>query len=74
MKKQTLLFFAGGGCPPGCSGGTCPTVYKSSDGRFYVQGYRVPKDIVAQVDLGDDELLVEVDPTLIENIMKATAR
>lgn len=53
-----------------CGSGPCPTVYKTKDGRFFVQGYVVPKDTAAAFNAPPNETLVEVDAALIENIMR----
>lgn len=54
----------------GCGGGPCPTLYQDENGRVYIQGYFVNKDISNQVNLDNDETLVEVNEELLRNIVR----
>ncbi len=74
MSNQSfsLKIYAFGGCD-GCAGGTCPTVYRSDDGKFYVQGYAVSEEIRSKVHLDENEILIEVSPELISSIEKNVA-
>jgi hypothetical protein len=55
----------------GCGGGSCPTVYKTEDGKFYVQGYSVEQPAQIGVTLPSGESLVQVDEALIRAIKAA---
>jgi hypothetical protein len=70
MQGIVLSVFANGGC----NAIICPTVYKSSDGRYFVQGYKVSKNIVDQARLADNEAIIEVDPQLILNVAKQVSQ
>lgn len=67
MKKINLTVLATTG--GGCSGSTCPTVYQSSDGRFFVQGYVTSDEIRSQANLADNETLVEINMDLLKNLV-----
>lgn len=65
LEKFALSTGDGGG-RTNCAGGRCPTIFKSSSGRFFVQGYVVPDEIRSQVELAQNETLVEVNLTLLQ--------
>jgi hypothetical protein len=53
-----------------CKVRKCPTLYKGRDGNYYVQGFSV-KDAGSLVpELPENELIVRVDASLIEQIKK----
>ncbi len=49
-----------------CAGGKCPTVYRSDDGRYFVQGYKVGGEIKSLAPLPTSEDLVEISQELAE--------
>ncbi|KAB8155089.1 hypothetical protein EZY14_004185 [Kordia sp. TARA_039_SRF] len=49
-----------------CSGGYCPTVYKTENGRYFVQGYKLTDEV--SIDIPDGEQLVEIDENLLNNL------
>ncbi|MQB05723.1 hypothetical protein DXT91_16530 [Agrobacterium tumefaciens] len=53
---------------PGCSGGQCPTLYQSEDGKYFVQGYEVNSALLEENKIPKGELLVEISSELIESI------
>lgn len=53
-----------------CKGGVCPTIYKSNDGRFFVQGIHVDEDIVNEINPPKNETVVEVSEALLSNLIK----
>jgi hypothetical protein len=52
-----------------CKGGKCPVIYRTNDGRFFVQGYKVASDLKSQVALSKDENLVEVPKSLLQSMI-----
>lgn len=54
----------------GCGGGPCPTLYKSQDGKFYIQGYLVSDLVANEVNLAADETLIEINLDLLEDIAR----
>ena len=68
MKNIELKKFAG--TEKGCLGGACPTVYRSEDGRFFIQGYVVTKAIKGSVNVPTGENLVEIPEQLLRNAAK----
>lgn len=65
MSNMKLSLYADNNC----STGPCPKVYKTEDGRYFVQGYIVDNQITDGIDLPSGEQLVEVDQALIDNII-----
>jgi hypothetical protein len=61
--KLTLL-----GGESNCAGGACPSIYKGSDGSFYVQGYHVAGDVKSSVSIPAGEDLVRITPDLVRLI------
>jgi hypothetical protein len=51
-----------------CAGKHCPTVYRSDDGRVFVQGRRVDPGTWKSVVKSGDEDLVEVPADLLKNL------
>ncbi|NEZ67713.1 hypothetical protein D0962_33975 [Leptolyngbyaceae cyanobacterium CCMR0082] len=49
-----------------CSGGTCPTIYKDEQGRFFLQGNLLQTTDRQDVAVGDDEAVVEIDTSLLD--------
>lgn len=68
MSKIELKVIANGEIA--CAGGKCPTIYKGTDGKFYIQGYVVKEEIKLGASLGGNEDLVEISSELIEAIRK----
>ena len=66
-NKSKLEMFVS---PTNCGSGPCPTIYKSDDGRFFVQGYLVPDNIKGQINLPETETIVEVNPELLQELVK----
>lgn len=58
----------GGGAD--CAGKSCPAVYKTDCDSFVVQGLKLIKDDLKQIELGDNESAVEIPASLIEQIKK----
>lgn len=52
-------------CKP-CSGGTCPTVYRDSNGRIFLQGNKLADEEKQGVAVAANEDIVEIDSSLIE--------
>lgn len=48
-----------------CSGGTCPTIYKDEQGRFYLQGAQLEATNRQDVAIGNGEAVVEIDASLL---------
>ncbi|MCM4079010.1 hypothetical protein [Paractinoplanes hotanensis] len=53
-----------------CTGGSCPTVYRTDRGTVLVQGYAVTSS-QAGIDLPPGELLVEVPADLLAAAVRA---
>jgi hypothetical protein len=51
-----------------CSGGSCPTIYRTDQGTLVVQGYKVTDGI--GVDIPDGEALVEIPAELLAEAAK----
>jgi hypothetical protein len=64
MKNVKLEKFAG---IDTCLGGTCPTVYRAEDGRFFVQGYVVADDVKSGVNVPAGESLIEIPEDLLRS-------
>jgi hypothetical protein len=43
----------------------CPKIWRTEDGRYWLQGTRPSADLVAEIPLPDHEFLVEIDSRLI---------
>lgn len=52
----------------GCSSGPCPKLYKSEDGRYFIQGYNVDENVT--IDIPKNENLVEVNKDLLNDIVQ----
>jgi len=54
----------------GCGGGQCPTLYRSDDGRYFVQGNTVSPDISAEIreSVPAGEEIVELSAEMISAI------
>jgi len=63
-----LEIIAASGDTVGCKGGLCPTVYRSEDGRYFVQGFNVSDDVRSVVALASNESLVEISSELIDSL------
>lgn len=56
-----------------CASGSCPTVYRTADGAYLVQGRPVdPRS--AGLDVPEDEALVEIPESLLEQLRDAGRR
>lgn len=51
-----------------CSAKTCPTIYQDSDGKIFIQGYRLSEDMKDKINIADDEDVVELSPKLLETL------
>lgn len=51
-----------------CGSGPCPTVYKTDDGRWFVQGFVVSEEIKSKIDLPTNETVVEINLDLVMKI------
>jgi len=51
-----------------CAGGQCPTVYRSDDGRIFVQGWKISDDIRRATMSATNEDMVEVPASLLTNL------
>jgi hypothetical protein len=54
----------------GCASGTCPSLYRDTKGRLYVQGYRVRPSVEKAANPSQGEMLVEIDRGLLKNIQR----
>ncbi len=43
----------------------CPKIWRSEDGRYWLQGERPPAEVLAQLALPDHEFLVEYHASLV---------
>lgn len=43
----------------------CPKIWRSEDGRYWIQGERPPADLLTELELPGHESLVEYHPSLI---------
>ena len=67
MANLRLTVISGDG-DQNCAGKHCPTVYRSDDGRVFVQGWRVDPGTRKSVVRSGDEDLVEVPADLLKNL------
>jgi hypothetical protein len=52
--------------PDGCGQGEpCPKIWRTEDGRHWLQGTRTPAALLAEIALPDHDGIVELDPRLI---------
>lgn len=68
MEKLSEMEIIGG---PGCGGGTCPTLYKNKNGRFFIQGYIVDKKEINTEQIPNNESIVEITEDLLKQIQNA---
>ena len=66
MTIPKLTAISGG--ESNCAGGQCPTVYRSEDGRVFVQGWKVADAIRQSVLPTADEDMVEVPAALLTSV------
>jgi hypothetical protein len=61
MEKPTLM------ADPESSGWTkdCPKVWRTADGRYWLQGRKPPKELLAALPVSDGDNLAEWDPRLM---------
>ncbi len=53
---------------------TCPTLHRSDDGEYYVQGYVVTDpNVLAGMDIPDSETVVKITPRLVRLIAQAVS-
>lgn len=50
----------------GCASRSCPTIYKDSNGKIFVQGYKLDNTLRNQANIGENEDIVELSPELFE--------
>jgi hypothetical protein len=43
----------------------CPKIWRTDDGRFWLQGVRPPAELLAALPVPDPDSVVELDPRLI---------
>jgi hypothetical protein len=43
----------------------CPKIWRTADGRYWLQGTRPPADLLATLPISDGDFLVEFDPRLM---------
>lgn len=51
-----------------CLGGKCPAIYRSEDGRFFIQGVLVRKEIKGQINIPKGEAVIEVPEILLREL------
>lgn len=74
MKKLEVKVIATNESESGtCTGGVCPTIYKSKDGRYFVQGLSVVRNEKDQFNLPQGEEIVEIHDSLLKNLIKKWA-
>ena len=49
----------------GCSGGTCPALYKDGEGRVFVHGKKLDARSKSEIAVGENEDVVEITKELI---------
>lgn len=52
-----------------CKSGACPTLYRSQDGRYFIQGFRVSSEVRASIDLPSDDDIVEISREFLETVI-----
>jgi hypothetical protein len=58
-----------------CREGPCPTLWRTENGRYIVQGFKVvTPERLAQLDLPEAETAVEVSAELLEGYFRAPRR
>lgn len=58
-----------------CREGPCPTWWRTEDGRYIVQGFRVlDSERLAQLGLPENETAVEVSAELLEGYFRVADR
>ena len=69
-KIELEVIASNSGGHRGCKGGICPTIYKSNDGRFFVQGIIVDENVVNAINPLENESVVEVSEALLKNLLQ----
>ncbi|MBU0966979.1 MAG: hypothetical protein KKA54_11450 [Proteobacteria bacterium] len=69
IELEVIAYNNSGG-PRICKGGICPTIYKSKDGRFFVQGVIVDSNITETINPPENETVVEVTEELLKNLIQ----
>lgn len=64
-----LTKLSDGDGPGGCSGKSCPAIYRTDRGSLVVQGYRVSDRV--DIDVPDSETIVEIPSDLISRLVEA---
>lgn len=49
----------------GCSGGTCPALYRDGEGRIFVQGKKLDARAKTQIAVDGEEEVVEITKEMI---------
>jgi hypothetical protein len=58
-----------------CGGRPCPTLYRTDDGRVFIQGYIVTPDVLDAAEPPTGETVVEISQKLLNQIIEnATSR
>lgn len=66
MPKVTVV------CHDSATRDTCPTLYRTEDGIYYIQGYVVTApEVLAEMDVPDGEAVVRITADLVRMIAKA---
>lgn len=68
MEKKFEVVHAGG--ISGCAGGTCPTIYRTNQGSYAIQGKKL--DMLEKQSLGipNDEDIVEIPIGFLESFLR----
>lgn len=54
---------------------TCPTLYRTVDGQYYVQGYLVTDaEVLAEMSIPDGEAVVQITPELVRLIVQSAGQ
>jgi len=64
MEKENRLEVIGK--IDGCAGKSCPTIYKDSTGKIFIQGYRIDSNLKSQITVANNEDVIELAPELLE--------
>src|SRR6266702_2326843 len=68
MPKVTVV------CHDSATRDTCPTMYRTEDGIYYIQGYVVTApDVLAEMNIPEGEAVVRITADLVRMIAQAAA-
>ena len=66
MPKVTVV------CHDSATRDTCPTMYRTEDGIYYIQGYVVTApEVLAEMNVPEDEAVVRITTDLVRMIAQA---